>query len=533
MIFKKKKMAVVSLALAASMVLAACGGAGTGGGQTPATPAPVTGTNQPAQPVVTGPERLDTWLFDETFNFRVVQAQRPIYEDDNMIEQAINRMLNVNVEYIRIPEAQFNEQLGLLLASRDLPDIVYFGGFVPPSPFNEWAMQGAIIPLDNLIESHGQDIAGRWRADDWSRVRSDVDGLIYGIPAFTDLLEAFSLQLRADWLENLNLPIPSTLDEWVMTLEAIRDGDPRGDGTSVIPFAGLLRPFENAFGIQSTTWQVFDDVYLSRFDHPNYIEYLNFMRDLYARGLIDPEYFTRNLVLADIENLFFADMAFAVEQWAAFTRSVTDVVGEVTPNARMIGVDPIIGPYGHQQIMGRARWMSVGSITSMAQEPEKLMTYLNWFFTDAGVQLTNFGIEGETFEFVNGEPRLLPEFSTFEASRRVGMNKTTEAIIMTQEYFLQCLLEGGTLEEAGPSFQIFHDALMRNSPFIYIPAIQYTSPTFVSQWAGIYQILRDAEVQAIIGNITVDDFINQLEGQRAAGLGQINIELNEVFARTR
>ena len=523
------KRKIAALSLAAMLLLAACGGTAQQPENTPAAtptpPAEQTDTNQNQGDVRVGPP------FAETFSFTVAQADRPIYDHDNLIERTINERLNVNVEYIRIPEPQIAEQLGLILASRNLPDIMYFPSFV--MGLNEWAEQGAIIPLDDLLERYGQDITARWREEDWARVRSDIDGKIYGIPAFTDLLEAFSLMLRLDWLENLGLEIPTTLDEWITVLEAVRDGDPRGDGTQVIPFAGLLRPFENAFGIQSTPWQVYGDRYISRFDHPNYVEYVTLMRDLYARRLIDPEFFTRNQVLSDIEALFFADMAFAVEQWAAFSRSVTDTVGEVVPNARMVGVDPILGPHGHQQIVGRARWMSVASITSTAENPEKLMQYLNWFFTDEGIILTNFGVEGETFEFVNGEPRLLPEFSTFEASRRVGINKTTEAIIMTQEYFLQCLLEGTTLDQAGESFQIFHDALMRNTPFIYIPSIQFTSPTFVSRWPEINQILTDSEIQAIIGNITLEQHFAQIETQRNAGLNEITQELNEVFNRTR
>ena len=511
---KRRLLSVLAIVLAAAFVFAACQ------------------TNQPGSGEPR--ERLDSWLFDETFNFRVVQAGRAhLYDDDNLIEQTIAERLNVQIEYIRIPEATYEEQVGILLASRDLPDIVYFGSFAGAG-FNAWKQQGAIIALDDLLESNGQDIVSRWRDDDWSRVRSDVDGRIYGIPAITDLLEAFSVSLRMDWLENLGLDVPVTLDEWVTVLEAVRDGDPRGDGSGgAIPYAGLLRAWENAFGIQSTPWQVYGDQYLSRFEHPHYIEYVEFMRDMYDKRLIDPEYFTRNTVTANIEALFFGDMAFATEQWAAFTRTVTDVAREVNPEARMVGVDPIVGPHGHQQIIGRARWMSVGAITAMAQRPADLMTFLNYFFTEDGIILTNFGVEGVTFEFVNGEPRLIPEFATFEASRRVGINKTTEAIIMTTEYFQQCQLMGVTLEEAEEGFQIFYEAMFRNTPFIYIPAIQFTSPNFAANWPNINQILTDSEVQAIIGNITVEQHISNINDQKRAGLDTITQELNDVFQRTR
>jgi len=290
---KKRFLAAVALLLVAMFVVSAC--------ESPA-----------AQP--TGEIREDA-LFPETFHFRVVQAGRALYDDDNMVEMAINDMLNVQVDYMRIPEATYEEQLGILLASRDLPDIVYFGSFAGAAgAFNSWVQQGAIIPLDGLLETHGQDITGRWRDDDWARVRSDIDGRIYGIPAISDLSQAFSLMLRADWLEALGLDVPVTLDEWVAVLEAVRHGDPRGDGVQVVPYSGLLRPWMNAFGIQSTDWQVVDGKYIAFYEHPNYIEYVTFMRDLYARGLIDPEYFTTNLVVPEQEAISFADIAFATQQ---------------------------------------------------------------------------------------------------------------------------------------------------------------------------------------------------------------------------
>ena len=504
----KRFLSLAALLLVAVFVFAACRDSGGGAVQPAAQSGLVDGR------------------FAETFQIRWLEEGRPhLYDDNNMVEQALNEMLNVDIYYIQIPFASFAEQLGLILASRDLPDVVNFLNLAGTA---EWAMQGAIIPLDDLLESHGQDILNTWIEDDWLRVRSATDGYIYGIPAVTDVPGAFSLMLRYDMLEELGMDIPRTLEEFVDVLTAVRD-----NFDNVIPAAGFLRPFENAFGIQSTVWQIYNDEYVTRFTHPNYIEYMEFMIWAYAERLIDPEFFTRNAIMADVEELFFSDRAFMKEQWAAFAETATRTLADIAPGAVLGPVDPIVGPHGHQQIMGRSRWMSAGAISSQAERPEDLMSVLNWFFTYDGITLTNFGVEGRTFEYVNGERRLLPEYATFIESRRVGINKAVAPLIMTSEYFFQAQLGGLTIDDVGPETRLFIDGMLQNIPFIYLPAHTFTTPTFAAQWSTINQELVDSEVQTIIGAQSLEAHIRNIERARADGLDQIANEMNESLAMVR
>ena len=526
----KKAFLLFAVMLAAILIFAACSGneepqpdpvQPDNQEQADATPAPV---EEPGD--VEEPEDDDDRMFAETFRIRWLEEGRPhLYDDNNMVEQMINEMLNVEIEYIQIPHIQFEEQLGLILASRDLPDIINFLNLAGTA---EWAMQGAIIPLDDLLESHGQDILSHWIEDDWLRVRSATDGRIYGIPAITDVPGAFSVMYRQDMLEYLELESPRTLDEFIAVLEAVRDGF-----DDVIPYAGLLRPFQNAFGIQSTVWQIYNDEYVTRFTHPNYVEYLELMVQMYSDRLIDPEFFTRNAVTANIEELFFSNRAFMTEQWAAFAQTATTTIREIHPEAIMMSTDPIVGPHGHQQIMGRSRWMAAGAISSQADRPEDLMRVLNWFFTYDGITLTNFGVEGETFEYVNGEQRLLPDFAGFIESRRVGINKAVAPIVMTSEYFFQAQLAGLTTDEISPEIRLFYDGMMRNIPFIYLPAHTFTTPAFTANWANIYQVLTDSEVQTIIGAQSIEAHLNNIARERANGLDEIAREMNESLDMVR
>ena len=474
----------------------------------------------------------DGRMFAETFPIRWLEVGRPyLYDDDNMVEQRINEMLNVEIEYIQIPNVEFAERLGIILASRDLPDVINFQNMLQVS---EWASQGAIIQLDDLLQSYGHNIQAQLTEEDIIQGRSATDGNLWAIRGIQAVEGAFTVMFREDWLENLGLPVPRYLHEWREVLEAVRDGDPRGDGSAdVIPFTGQLRAFENAFGIQSTWWQMYDDQFINRVDHPNYIEWLEWMIEFYNDGLLDPEWFIRIDVMADIEEPFFADRAFMKEQWAAFGQTATEALQEVNPNARMVAVDPIVGPYGHQQIMDRSRWVVPTSISSQSSRPADVMRVIDWFYSYDGIMLTNFGVEGVTFEYVEGLPQLLPDFASFPDSRRVGINKSVGPLYMLQSYFIQAMLGGQTPDEISPEMFVFYDGLTRNQPFLYRPAQTITTPAFTRDWANMEVVLRDSEVQTIIGNQTLEAHIRTIETQRADGMDEITREKNEALAILR
>jgi len=511
----KKLIYVTALAMSAMLLFASCAQAGGGGGAAPAAQG-----GQAAAPAADGR------MFDETFHIRWLEVGRPyMFDENNLVEQEINERLNVQIEYIQVPNAEFVERLGIILASRDLPDVINFTAMLNVS---EWAAQGAIIPLDELVAEYGPNIRRTHTEEDFIQGRSATDGLLWAIRGLTQVSGSHTVMWRGDWLENLGLTPPRYLHEFRAVLEAVRDGDPRGDGSlDVIPFSGHLNPFENAFGIQHTYWQLYDDRIINRFEHPHYIEYLEWMVDFYADGLLDPEWFIRILTNADQEEPFFGNRAFMAQQWAQFAQTATETLQEVIPEAYMQVSDPIIGPHGHQMIRDRSRWSTPTSISSLADRPADLMRVIDWFYSDEGILLTNFGVEGQTFEYIDGEPRLLPEYASFVDSRRVGMNNTQRPNYMLSSYFFNCMLGGLTPDEVEGPMALFWDGFTRNIPFTYRPMPVITTPAFTAHWANMQQILRDSEIQTIIGTQSIEDHIRTIEQQKAAGLDDITREKNE------
>ena len=75
------------------------------------------------------------------------------------------------------------------------------------------------------------------------------DGNIYSLPSLTELSPVThdKLFINKNWLDQLGMKVPETLDEFKETLQAFRDNDLNGDGTTEdqIPFTFLYNRKEN------------------------------------------------------------------------------------------------------------------------------------------------------------------------------------------------------------------------------------------------------------------------------------------------
>jgi putative aldouronate transport system substrate-binding protein len=101
------------------------------------------------------------------------------------------------------------------------------------------------------------------------------------------------LGIRKDWLDDLNLEMPSTIDDWTKVLTAFKD-EKGAEAPLMIPTNGkfLSSEFCSAWGIGTDFYQVNGEV---RFGPvmDEYKEYLNLMRGWYSDRLLDKDFTTR------------------------------------------------------------------------------------------------------------------------------------------------------------------------------------------------------------------------------------------------
>ena len=181
---KRSKCAFLATAMAATTILAAGCGNSASGGQNTADSA----ERVPIRWLTTG------------------DAAAEAIQDNDRIIEAINEKLGIDLTVEIVPEAN-TEKVNVAMASGDFPDVVT--GAYGTSATQQWIDDGMVIPLNDYMDSFPSMKA--WLENyEWSA----QNGKYYGMPFIAQYSVANTLiVMRQDWLDNLGLSYPQTLDE--------------------------------------------------------------------------------------------------------------------------------------------------------------------------------------------------------------------------------------------------------------------------------------------------------------------------------
>ncbi len=211
----------------------------------------------------------------------------PLYEEST----------GYKVEYYALPAQDADEKLLMEIASGKDYDIVNLS-------VDQWrtlVANGALMPLNDLLEEYGKDILDGNSQEVWSAL-SDEDGNIYGVPYMYpyDTEVSNFMIIRMDLLRNAGIEeVPTTIDGFYNMLVALK----KFYGNDYIILAGpyvnaangansLVFPqvISSAFGI-SNDWMVDEDgkvIYMT--EHENFEKMVSFLSKCASEGLFDPDW---------------------------------------------------------------------------------------------------------------------------------------------------------------------------------------------------------------------------------------------------
>lgn len=301
---KTKAMgAILSTAMVLSM-LAGCGTAdstaetatvGTTTGETPASATAATETD--TTPI--------------TFKIAVTKHALSKCDDfnDMLAFQMAEEATGVHIEWIYVEDGA-GEKVNTMLTA-DMPDA--FWGLLSE---NQIATSiDSFMDISGMLEQYAPHVYA-----DYNKMQSNgMDMLKWPDGSIRSLLtgpevdyagdgEAIQF-INKDWLDQLNLEVPTTVDELYDVLCAFRDNDMNGNGdkTDEIPielaesnWAGHILNLSNPWGIAAWNsndlnyyYKLQDGKVLPTVNTQEYRSYLEYMHKLVADGLLDKECFTQ------------------------------------------------------------------------------------------------------------------------------------------------------------------------------------------------------------------------------------------------
>lgn len=333
---------------------------------------------------------------------------------DTPFGQEWQKETGVTIDFQHPPANQGSEQFSLLIADGDLPDLMEYS-WMSYSGGPEKAIQdGVIYELTDIIDQYCPNLKKYLEENpDIDKMIKTDEGHYYCFPFIRGddkLCNTIGLMLRQDWLEELNLEVPTTIDEWHDVLVAFRDEKGATAPLSWEYTMGALtdeNPFAYAFGTRRGLYLGSDGKVHYGAAEEGYKQYLELFHQWYDEKLIDQDLAT--LALDQVSAKMTSGDAGASIGWAG-SRMGTWINAAIQTNPDYMLV---CAPYptinkGDTPEMGQIdnRYPNQGcvAITTSCKDVEAAARLMDYAYSEEGHMLFNFGIEGESYEMIDGYP---------------------------------------------------------------------------------------------------------------------------------
>ncbi|MDF2815024.1 MAG: extracellular solute-binding protein family 1 [Paenibacillus sp.] len=404
----------MSAVLAVNSLLVACSSTKEPDNKS-ATPAPSSAASTSPSAATTYPMKTTTTLSfwqEMTGNLTGVKSS----QNDVPFYQEWQKVTGVPIKYITAPPNQGKEVLNVMLASGDLPDMIDYNFHGFPGGPEKAIKDGYILRLNDVIDKYAPNLKKYLKENpEIDKMAKTDNGSYYAFPFFRGDPSLMVFQgpiIRKDWLDELGLPIPITIDDWYTTLKAFKE---KKGATAPASFVGLPRPlnefsngaFVGAFGVNRNFYKEDGKIKFGPME-AGYKEFLATFRKWYAEGLID-----KNLATADVKVL---DANFVSGATGATVGNTGGGIGRWQPlieakDPKAVlaaapypvlkkGDTPKFGQKDHAFTPG-----GMVVITAKSKNVELAAKMLDFGYSKEGGLFFNFGTEGVSYKMENGYPK--------------------------------------------------------------------------------------------------------------------------------
>lgn len=345
--------------------------------------------------------------------------------------QAIQQITGVNIDFqVKI---SYDDYLPMFSA-KTYPDVVTANNLSKyPGRMQGMYADGVSTPLNDYLKDWMPNFSKI--LEDYPVIARDLrmdDGAytfvstLYDTENEEDRIAAskFGLAIRKDWLDNLGYSsVPTTMDEWFEVLCDFKNNDPNGDSQQnehpVCMASSAWKYFLPAYGIDDDPCVEIDEngneTIIYGYMTDAYKEYLAEMKKWNDQGLIYNMF--DNTSIEKREEGVLNNIAGAWKGEAhMFDKSNPDSyinkLREIVPEAEFAACPWPKTADGYQWCFSDINSFASEStvITAAAKEhgTDKAAAYLiDYMLGEEGSRLLTWGIEGESYEVVNGEKKLL------------------------------------------------------------------------------------------------------------------------------
>ncbi|WP_274649036.1 extracellular solute-binding protein [Paenibacillus humicola] len=446
---------------------------------------------------------------------------QPPAEDDPFV-QKIRDFTGTDLKMTWIPGGNVNEKINAIIASGDMPKALIVFENKSTTLMNAvrsgvfWEIGPYIDEFPNLKKYLDPQVLDGVK----------IDGKLYSLPRSRPLI-GDGVILRQDWLDNLGLKQPTTIDELYNVIKAFTLDDPDKDGkndTIGLVDESTLRGFGfvQALFDAPNGWELKDGKLSPAQFNPGYLEALKFYRKLYQEGLMNKEF--------SLQSRSQAHDLLNKGQGGLLIGDPDMIVGlnadKVDPKAKYTTFVKMKSKDGTERVLMSNGYTGNFFFPKSAIKDEAELKQVLGFFDKLSAPemqtLFTWGIEGTHYTLKDGKATVSPEQA---ANNAVVNNRRNELAVVDS---LQASIPG----ERNPIDQLWISAKQEmNDKVVTNPAANLISKTQAERGTELDQILQDARVKFIIGEIDEAGWDAEMKKWRSSGGDQVIEETNELYQK--
>ena len=363
-------------------------------------------------PLADAPATLDYWIIWEL-------SADTMYNDvsEHVALKELEEATGIHLNLLAQSQAAGQTNTNLMIASGDYADMI--GMFSYPTGMDAAVDDEIVVDLKDMIPEYSPDYYKYLIADDnklWKSVQTDEGHIgayvtVGAKPKVADGTMTFQFMLDELGVKKDDL---RTVDQYEDYLTAAKNkygmaaplylpGDFMLDGDTLANTYGVSLKVDAITG--DLPWLVEDGEVKFGYLEDGFTEYVTLLHDWYEKGLIDSDTASHPTEYRDEDLINLV----ANKQVAVFHRGdgLVDMLSGISGEQVMPTYFPTVNADDTLHIGGGVDTISgeTGTvITTGCEELELAMQFMNYCYTDDWVLPSNYGVEGETYDMVDGKP---------------------------------------------------------------------------------------------------------------------------------
>ena len=447
---------------------------------------------------------------------------------DCSIYKAAEEATGIHVDFQGMSTSASNEQFNVMVASGSYPDLIGWGLNFANGDDAE-VDEDVILDLTEDIAQYAPNYYNLLSTDD-ELLKTAVSSSGY-ITAFYGLttedgLAKEGLAIRTDELQKLGLEKPYTIDDYENVLAAFKDDGLKQPLMMLAPGAiqdnwlsGAfdVAAFCNSFPMSVAPTYVQDGEIKFGPVEDGFKDYITLMHDWYEKGYIESDFISdnsnwnspdyANAITTGDAGIFYCDWGNLGGYIAA--SEIDGFALEATYD--MHASEDSINHFGTFITKSASNGFR---ITTNCENVELACQWGDWWYSEEGSLLANYGVEGEGFEYVDG----VPTFTSLVTDSDLGMRDAL--LVYASNGTINCVIDNNAVASG-------YSEVDKAAPEIWAKGMDdaYVIPTSMTlsadqstEAANIYSDIQTLCMESIAKFITgdksldeFDDFVQQIE----------------------